>query len=218
MIKLSKLPEPAILRLNGACWLRVLQDKVACGEVPTDVEKSRYRHQEIKAALKIETHGKCAYCESRLLHIAFGDVEHISPKSIKLADTFRWDNLTLACDVCNTYKKDATSLVDPYVDEPNEFFNFLGPMIYPRPEHGRSVITVKQLKLNRPDLLENRSKRLEAISSIILTIRMVSDANVRSILIDDLLNNEAADKGEYAAFVRSFISTVDPDLVEHGRG
>lgn len=214
MIKLSKQPEPQVLQLNGAQWLKVLQDKISAGELPTDAEKSHYRHPEIKTALKVETHGKCAYCESRLLHIAFGDVEHIAPKSLKLADTFRWDNLTLACDVCNTYKKDASNLVDPYTNEPEKFFKFLGPMVYALPEHGRGVVTVKQLRLNRPDLLESRSKRLEAISNILLTISTISDPAVRDVLIDDLLNNEAADEAEYAAFVRSFIATIDPDLVK----
>lgn len=208
MIKLNKQPEPQILTNNGANWLKVLQDKLAAGEVPTEAEKSRYRHPEIKSVLKIETHGKCAYCESRLLHIAFGDVEHIAPKSLKLADTFRWSNLTLACDVCNTYKKDATNLVDPYTDEPTDYFKFLGPMVYAYPEQNKGVITSKQLRLNRPELIENRSKRLEAISSILLTIETTKDPAVRSVLIDDLLSNEASDQSEYAAFVRSFIDVV----------
>ncbi len=214
MIKLRKHAEPQVLHLHGASWLKALQDKIESGEIPTDTEKSRYRHPEIKTALKLETNGKCAYCESRLLHIAFGDVEHISPKSLKVADTFRWDNLTLACDVCNTYKKDAIDIVDPYVDEPETFFKFLGPLMYAHPEHRKGVVTVKQLRLNRPDLLENRNKRLEAISSIVLTIRTVSDHSVRKALINDLLDNEAADQAEYAAFVRSFIAAIGSDLVK----
>lgn len=214
MIKLHKQPEPKILRDNGARWLKVLQDKIDTDEKPTDAEKSRYRHPDIKAALKIETSGECAYCESKLLHIAFGDVEHISPKSEKLVDTFRWENLTLACDVCNTYKSNAPSLVDPYVDEPSDFFRFLGPMVYANPENAKGVTTAVQLKLNRPELVENRSKRLEAISSIILTIRQTADPDIKAVLINDLMTNETADGMEYAAFVRSFIATVGPELAK----
>lgn len=212
MIKLYKQPEPDVLRINGAQWLATLQDKIEAGDKPTDSEKSRYRHPDIKSVLKVETAGKCAYCESKLLHIAFGDVEHISPKSERLADTFRWDNLTLACDVCNTYKSNAPSLVDPYFDEPSEFFKFLGPMVYANPEKAKGVTTAIQLRLNRPELVESRSKRLEAISSIILTINQTTDPNIKSVLIADLLNNETADGVEYAAFVRSFIATVGEDL------
>lgn len=212
MIRLTKREEPDVLRENGAAWLRAIEDKLAAGQTPTDAEKSRYRHPDIKEALKIETHGKCAYCESRLLHIAFGDVEHISPKSLKLADTFRWNNLTLACDVCNTYKRDSVNLVDPYIDDPNSFFNFLGPMIYAKPLEAKGVITTKQLKLNRPDLVESRTKRLDAISSIIHIIKTTQDPKLRDVLIEDLRINETADGSEYAAFVRSFLNVVGNDL------
>lgn len=212
MIRLEKVEEPAILQDNGAAWLKVIEDKLAAGEVPTDAEKGRYRHADIKAALKIETHGKCAYCESKLLHVAFGDVEHITPKSGRVADTFRWSNLTLACDVCNTYKRDVSGIADPYVDEPEDLFRFAGPMIYPDPANAKAVLTVKQLRLNRHDLLANRAKRLEAIATILLVIKTTVDASVRAALTEDLHENEAGDQGEYAAFVRSFLA-----LVEHGR-
>ena len=212
MIKLTKAPEPSILQMNGTAWLRAIEEKLSAGQVPTDSEKSRYRHAEIKATLIVETHGKCAYCESRLLHVSFGDVEHITPKSHKLIDIFRWENLTLACDVCNTYKRDAIGIIDPYIDEPAEHFKFIGPMVYPFPQKSRGVITAKKLRLNRPELIENRSKRLEAISNILLTIHAVADQDLRAVLIQDLLLNEASDQGEYAAFVRSFISVVVPHI------
>ena len=81
MIKLSKTEEPQILLDNGPNWTKVIVDKIAVGETPTDTEKTRYRHPDIKAALVAETNGKCAYCESKVLHIHHGDVEHIYPKS-----------------------------------------------------------------------------------------------------------------------------------------
>lgn len=210
MIALSKHPEPAILLVHGAEWLEVIKSKLARGEVPTVAEKTRYRHPEIKVVLKAETNGKCAYCESRLLHVSFGDVEHISPKSLQIEDTFKWSNLTLACDVCNTYKTSSVGLVDPYIDDPDNYFKFLGPLIYAIPEHPKAVITERQLRLNRVELIENRSKRLKAISSIILTIKRTADLQERQALLDDLYKNEASDESEYAAFVRSFIAVVLP--------
>lgn len=212
MIHLVKGPEPQILATNGAAWLKVLEDKIAAGQVPTDAEKSRYRKAEIKAALVAETHGKCAYCESYLLHIAFGDVEHISPKSLKLSDSFRWDNLTLACDRCNTYKKDAVGIVDPYIEDPDEFFIFLGPMIFARPEIAKAIITVRQLRLNRSELIESRFKRLDAISNLILIIQRTNDPAIREVLIQDLFENEIGDQAEFAAFARSFVKAIEPGL------
>lgn len=212
MIKLRKVEEPPILRDNAADWLKTIQDKLAVGEVPTEAEKGRYRHPEIKAALVNETYGKCAYCESKLLHVAFGDVEHISPKSHKLEDTFRWNNLTLACDRCNTNKGSAVDLVDPYDDDPDALFRFLGPMVYARPENAKAVISCKRLRLNRAELVEMRSRRLEAISNLLVLINEASDPQLRSALIDDLAENEVGDNTEYAAFVRNFLATVAPDL------
>jgi uncharacterized protein (TIGR02646 family) len=211
MISLTKVEEPEVLRANGPGWLKTIEDKLAAGEIPTETEKGRYRHPQIKDALKVETHGKCAYCESTLLHIAFGDVEHISPKSLKLADTFRWDNLTLACDVCNTYKKNISNLIDPYVDDPSHHFRFMGPMLYANPNEPRAVITAKQLKLNRPDLVTQRAKRLDAISSIMLIIKTTRDVGIKQVMLADLRENEAADHSEYAAFVRSFLLVVDDE-------
>jgi uncharacterized protein (TIGR02646 family) len=104
MIKLLKGDKPQVLKDNAATWGKTLVDKKARGEKPTDPDKARYRHPDIKVALIAETHGKCAYCESKLLHIAYGDIEHITPKSVKIELSVEWQNLTLACDRCNTNK------------------------------------------------------------------------------------------------------------------
>src|ERR1700677_4060556 len=101
MIKLSKLDEPPILAKNAIKWTKVLLDTVAAGKIPTETERPRYRHPQIKDTLVRETHGKCAYCESKLRHIHHGDVEHIMPKSLDLGKIVQWDNLTLACEKCN---------------------------------------------------------------------------------------------------------------------
>ncbi|MEQ1829786.1 MAG: HNH endonuclease, partial [Pirellula sp.] len=42
-----------------------------------------------------ETADKCAYCESKVTHVTFGDIEHIVPKSIGGKQT------TLTCGRCN---------------------------------------------------------------------------------------------------------------------
>jgi 5-methylcytosine-specific restriction endonuclease McrA len=110
MIRLKKLPEPEYLARNASEWARVLLEKLAANQVPSATEKSRYRHPDIKAALISETHGKCDYCESRLLHIHHGDVEHFYPKSLAPAKTFEWKNLTLACEICNQNKSDKDPL------------------------------------------------------------------------------------------------------------
>lgn len=136
MIKLSKLDEPDVLFNNSATWTQVLLNKEAAGKKPTASEKSRYRHPEIKAVLVKETGGKCAYCESKLLHIHHGDVEHIYPKSLDVRKTFEWRNLTLACEKCNQNKSNKDPLleqiIDPYEDDPEYHLVFVGALIFPR--------------------------------------------------------------------------------------
>ncbi|WP_296947347.1 hypothetical protein [uncultured Massilia sp.] len=74
-----------------------------------------YRSAEVKNRL-VQTHfGKCAYCETRILSVSHGDVEHFRPKAKYTGESqtgtgyfwlaYDWRNLFLACDMCNeTYK------------------------------------------------------------------------------------------------------------------
>ncbi|BCH63274.1 hypothetical protein RvVAT039_04900 [Agrobacterium vitis] len=205
MIKLSKGAIPAVLINNAASWTNIVVDKTARGEKPTDTEKGRYRHADVKAALVVETHGKCAYCESKLRHITYGDVEHVTPKSIDPSRWFDWTNLTLACDVCNTekgnYMGDHDSFVDPYTVDPETQFWHMGPTIFPRPGSDAAVKTERLLKLNRPELVERRDARLKSLLKHLDVIARVKDLETRDILIADFLQETDASK-EYAALAR----------------
>ena len=114
MIKITKTAKPDVLEKNAAEWTRVVLDKLAAGEKLTSTDDARYRHAEVKAALVAETHGKCAYCESKLKHIHHGDVEHMSPKSLEPVTRYEWRNLTLACEICNQNKskRDLHPIID----------------------------------------------------------------------------------------------------------
>ncbi len=63
-------------------------------------------------------HGKCAFCESKIKHIAHGDVEHFRPKAgwkQRRDDpltqpgyywlAYTWENLLLSCKICNQREK-----------------------------------------------------------------------------------------------------------------
>ena len=73
-----------------------------------------YRADEVKEALRVAQHGKCAFCESYFKHIAFGDVEHFRPKGgYRRRDgdplrqpgyywlAYEWSNLFYSCQLCN---------------------------------------------------------------------------------------------------------------------
>ena len=46
-----------------------------------DFNARYYGHADIKRTLETMQHGKCAFCESKIKHIAHGDVEHFRPKA-----------------------------------------------------------------------------------------------------------------------------------------
>lgn len=167
MIKLAKVAEPHVLHDNAATWTKELQAKLAAGEEPSKYLLGRYAHPKIKTALLEETHGKCAYCESPLGHVAYGDIEHIIPKSLEPSLRFEWHNLTIACDVCNTNKSNTEGIIDPYQCDPTEFFDFWGPMILAKFGIGVAELTEHCLSLNRPKLVERRCERIEYLRNLI---------------------------------------------------
>ena len=129
MIKLTKGKKPQVLIDNAAKWTEEYLDCIQSGKNPSETIAHRYNQPEIKSALERETYGKCAYCESKLKHVEFGDIEHILPKHKNARPDLyvEWDNLTLACEVCNRKcKKDyfdpQMPLINPYIDDPDKVF------------------------------------------------------------------------------------------------
>jgi uncharacterized protein (TIGR02646 family) len=60
-----------------------------------------------KVQLKLESGGKCAYCESPTDTVAHGDVEHFRPKSVYWWLAYCYDNYLYSCQICNqVFKKD----------------------------------------------------------------------------------------------------------------
>jgi uncharacterized protein (TIGR02646 family) len=72
-------------------------------QAKTTVKNSqkKYNHPEVKTALVQMFHGKCAYCESQITVVSYGNIEHFYPKGKFSDKTFDWENLLLSCDICN---------------------------------------------------------------------------------------------------------------------
>ncbi|MBM3525566.1 MAG: hypothetical protein FJX57_21670, partial [Alphaproteobacteria bacterium] len=63
--------------------------------------------KKTKPRLRLESHGKCAYCEAPTAVVAHGDVEHFRPKSKYWWLALCVDNYVFACQLCNqTHKGD----------------------------------------------------------------------------------------------------------------
>lgn len=214
MRALVKGTTPAILAANGATWRDELTARLATGQKPTDAMLGRYRHPLIKDALLAETGGKCAYCESKVRHITYGDIEHVIPKSKVPAKAYQWENLTLACDVCNTNKGDTYSddptqsqdaLIDPYHDDPRDHFLFLREVVSPRPDSLRGKATEAVIKLSRTELLERRRERMAFIDGLVRTYSL-ADPLYKPMLLQDLYDNHLNDNDEYVGVTYAYIN------------
>jgi uncharacterized protein (TIGR02646 family) len=213
MIKLEKKEQPERLKKNADGWTKVIMDKLDAGENPTVTELSRYRHPEIKAALVSETHGKCAYCESKLQHIHHGDVEHIFPKSLDRSKTFAWENLTLACEVCNQNKSDKDPhveyIIDPYLVDPEHHLMFLGGLIFSTGTvEGTSTRAL--LQLHRPELVEMRNRQVDYIMKIYAQVCDTSlPVTVRRAIYHDLLNSETTPNAPYSSMAKCIVREME---------
>lgn len=205
MIRLAKGQKPQVLEDHADEWRDEVLELLAANEDPTPYQKGRYNRPEIKSAVIEETSGKCAYCESKILHVDFGDIEHILPKKERPELWFEWSNLTLACSVCNNKKRayydDSLPLVDPYEDEPEERIIFLGPLARAFPGDPRALMTERELELNRPKLIERRTERLDQLLALASLIEQ-ADGPVKELLKKDFLK-ETGDEREYASMART---------------
>lgn len=212
MRSLQKGPKPQVLVTNGDTWRDELVATLAANQTPTAAMKERYRHPEIKTAVTAETDGKCAYCESKVRHIAHGDIEHIIPKSKVPEKAYAWDNLTLACAVCNGNKGDyysddpansQDSLIDPYVDNPSDHFLYMREIVTPRPDSMRGLATEDVLKLTRTELLERRRERMDFIDGLVRAYHQADQA-YKPLLLRDLTQRHLRDDNEYAGVTQAY--------------
>lgn len=219
MIKLTKTAKPKVLEDHENSWTKLVLDKLARGEKLTDTEKGKYRHPEIKAALRAETHEKCAYCESKITHVSFGDVEHVIPKKISPELWFVWDNLTLACEVCNNKKGTYDQLIDPYKQDPGNHFYFEGAVIAPRPGDETAHVTEITLELNRGELIEQRKKRRDYIYGLFEILVKSENPERKNILREFIEKDQTNAAREYAAMsrdlIRRYFELIKPISIEN---
>jgi uncharacterized protein (TIGR02646 family) len=211
MIRLTKGDEPDVLVRNGQTWTQELLHALANGQDISAARKNRYNNAAIKAALLKETAEKCAYCESKFRHVTFGDIEHITPKDTSPEMTYEWNNLTIACDLCNTNKGARVGFIDPYADDPSTHFKFRGPMICAIPTDEVAKMTVLVLDLNRTPLLERRKEKIDELNSRLAEILTSHDANVRRILAQALIDYARDNAQQYSACAAEHVVQLKAD-------
>ena len=202
MIRLRKGCEPQVLVENRDAWtaeyVNWLDDREGN-------EPRRYAHPDIRAALEAETHEKCAYCEGKFKHVAYGHIEHKLPKRKCPKLVCAWTNLIMACPRCNTNKGDYCDpeyrLLDPHVDDVETMVVFDGWLAHAEPG-SRADKTIARLKLNRSDLFLARKEALEALRWILDLVERAVDkpAVVDQLWLDIVARTTAS--GAFASACR----------------
>jgi uncharacterized protein (TIGR02646 family) len=235
MIFVQRIDEPEVLRVSAAQWLSELQlaltelERLEADPDASDNDKKRaiknfekaqgrYRHRQVKNSLVHMFHGKCAYCESKVTLVTYGQIEHFYPKSRYVDRTFQWCNLLLSCDLCNDAQhkgKDfpcdgdgSPLLIDPTdaVPEDHLLFSWDGAagLAWAYGKDTRGKTTVETFDLNgargRQALIKNRSDHVRTLMTL-LKFAERGDDDARSLL-RDACNSDAP----YAAFARRFVS------------
>ena len=162
--------------------------------------QTTYKAPINKQALVKAGSGKCMYCESLVTHVYFGDVEHIRPKDLFPGLKFEWANLGYVCAKCNNAKRnkwfEETPFVDPYSEDPGETIAAIGQWLFARPGADRGRVTIHEIQLNRPELLERRLEKLNRIQEILDLLAKAPNDAVRNAL-GSRIEVELGDGAEY---------------------
>jgi uncharacterized protein (TIGR02646 family) len=164
-------------------------------------------------------HGKCAYCESKIMVVTYGEIEHFRPKSIYVDLTFTWENLLLSCDICNNTNHKGTKfpldsqgyplLIDPTdpTIEPSNHLEFSWDAtagiasVYGRDQRGTTVENIFDLNgtRGRTELINHRSKYVKRLLAL---LRFAQSGDQEAIT---LLKEASEPSAEYSAFAITHI-------------
>lgn len=177
---------------------------------PEALNNGNYKHHLNKKALCDSSSDKCMYCESKISHIDFAHVEHIKPKAENKYPEleFEWSNLGYACPKCNSAKShkyyDDLPYINPYEDDPGEHIFAFGALLFVRNGSERAEVTIKDIGINRPELIEKRLAKLNDIQNSLNACHRTNNIVLREILLEELKVESSEDK-EYSLFVSSLL-------------
>lgn len=192
MIRVNRTAPPKNLTRYGQRWtddlLAAIEQHRQGGKKPTNTLWNKYNKPYVKKALQDLFHNKCAYCESKILHIDYPHIEHYRPKSENKYPhlTFDWQNLLLACAKCNGKEHKGNKfpleegdenrplLINPCEDDPAQHLYFEQARLAPLAESKRGAQTIELLGLNRDELWDRRRNLLHKIDCIIALSKIIN--------------------------------------------
>ena len=137
------------------------KDDIDVGKKKFNFNSDLYAHPLIKTALKTLQYSKCCFCEAKITHIAYGDVEHFRPKAAykrTITDTYQypgyywlaydWENLFFSCQICNQrFKGNLFPLLDEQtriLDHDSDIVSEQCVFVHPTHDNSEEFITFEQ--------------------------------------------------------------------------
>ncbi len=245
MISIDKPKEPPkILREKGKTeienlCLKFLEHKAdyESGAMAFKFDSGIYGSKSVKNALIKAQHGKCFLCESKITHISYGDVEHFRPKggsrqsneeTMKVPGyywlAYVWENLFLACQICNQrfkknlfplenpkdraishesdLNKEKTLFINPETENPENFISFRGEIPFAIDGNMRGKITIEAAGINRDELNEMRLATLKKLK-MIYDLAILNPQIPESVEAINYLQQCQGNFHEYASAIRA---------------
>lgn len=224
MIKVARTEKPIVLVSNAENWTKeylvarenYIESKTIENKNALNSIEKKYNQEEVKTSLKIMFHKKCAFCESHITHINYGQIEHFKPKSKYPELCFDWNNFLLSCAICNGKSNKSNKFpledengpfINPVDEEPTDFLKFEYDSLTKRflilPKNERAFVTIKELGLNRDDLVDFRTNELKKIISY---IEKIIEINSKEKLEEFF--KLFSEKDQYYAFIKTIFEKV----------
>ena len=176
--------------------------------------KTNYKHSENKAAIRNACHDKCMYCESKISHTYYGDVEHIKPRATFPHLEFDWDNLGYVCAQCNGKKAnkwdDERPFINPFDEDPTQYLAPVGAYIFHRSGSERGEYTWREISLNRPALLEQRQDRIDQLRNLIDKVERTGNEAIKSAVFKEL-SDFVGENNAYSMVTTAALSALQYD-------
>jgi uncharacterized protein (TIGR02646 family) len=165
MIRIHRLAPPPRLTNSAVASLTAIFKST---------KKPVWNKAYIRKRLSEMSHGKCAYCETKIDEESkFLEVEHFFCKAIHDDLVVEWSNLLPACKRCNVAKSDhdvcVSPIVNPSMDDPRVHLYFDAYRVRAKTAAGRSTIDVLNLN-DRMRLVRSRFDIGETINDAIVEI------------------------------------------------
>ena len=193
---------PKVLTNEGVAKTDNYKTEFNNGATEFKFDSGIYGHKEVKERLVTLQQGKCCFCESKIRHISYGDVEHYRPKAGWVQNkepinkpgyywlAYDWDNLLLSCQLCNQqFKKNYFPLLteNSRARNHNEDINNEDPLfIHPANENPEEYIEFNE---EMPIAVDNKIRGTVTITNLGLDRELLNEQRKKTLnMVSDIYN------------------------------